>query len=53
MAVVRLSAKIEIEPNSQNARYLATKRKRLGHLLKHGVTRHSSMRGNGKRGIRP
>jgi 3,4-dihydroxy 2-butanone 4-phosphate synthase/GTP cyclohydrolase II len=44
---------LEIEPNAQNARYLATKRKRLGHLLEHHVTRQSSIRGNGKRGVRP
>jgi 3,4-dihydroxy 2-butanone 4-phosphate synthase/GTP cyclohydrolase II len=43
---------LEIEPNADNARYLATKRDRLGHLLERTAIRapHAS-RGNGKRGL--
>ena len=45
---------LEIEPNPANARYLATKRKRLGHLLGHTVSSGAlAGRGNGKRGVRP
>jgi 3,4-dihydroxy 2-butanone 4-phosphate synthase/GTP cyclohydrolase II len=41
---------LEIAPNADNARYLATKRDRLGHLLERTAIRapHAS-RGNGKR----
>jgi len=45
---------LEITPNVSNARYLATKRDRLGHLLKHPLAvRTHAARGNGKRGYRP
>jgi len=45
---------LEIAPNVSNARYLATKRDRLGHLLKHPLdARTHAARGNGKRGYRP
>ncbi len=44
---------LEITPNVSNARYLATKRDRLGHLLKHPLAvRTHAARGNGKRGYR-
>ncbi len=44
---------LEIIPNTVNARYLATKRERLGHLLKHPVlARVASHHANGKRGTR-
>jgi 3,4-dihydroxy 2-butanone 4-phosphate synthase/GTP cyclohydrolase II len=39
---------LEIPPNATNARYLATKRERLGHLLERTV---AATRGNGKRGL--
>ena len=43
---------LEIAPNADNARYLATKRDRLGHLLERTAVRapHAA-RGNGKRGL--
>jgi 3,4-dihydroxy 2-butanone 4-phosphate synthase/GTP cyclohydrolase II len=44
---------LEIVPNAANARYLATKRERLGHLLERTATSgvpHVG-RGNGKRGL--
>jgi len=44
---------LEITPNAANARYLATKRERLGHLLERtaaGGAAHLG-RGNGKRGL--
>jgi 3,4-dihydroxy 2-butanone 4-phosphate synthase/GTP cyclohydrolase II len=44
---------LEIAPNAANARYLATKRERLGHLLERTATAgvpHAG-RGNGKRGL--
>ena len=43
---------LEIAPNAENARYLATKRERLGHLLERTAVRapHAA-RGNGKRGV--
>jgi 3,4-dihydroxy 2-butanone 4-phosphate synthase/GTP cyclohydrolase II len=44
---------LEIAPNAVNARYLATKRERLGHLLGHGAPpRPGPARGNGRRGGR-
>ena len=44
---------LEIAPNVSNARYLATKRDRLGHLLKHPLAAGAhALRGNGKRGDR-
>ena len=45
---------LEIAPNAANARYLATKRERLGHLLQNPLRGAAlSGRGNGKRGFRP
>ena len=45
---------LEITPNAANERYLATKRERLGHLLKRPLpARAHGGRGNGKRGLRP
>jgi 3,4-dihydroxy 2-butanone 4-phosphate synthase/GTP cyclohydrolase II len=43
---------LEIAPNAANARYLETKRERLGHLLERTATSgvHTA-RGNGKRGL--
>ena len=44
---------LEIAPNVSNARYLATKRDRLGHLLKQPLAAGAhALRGNGKRGDR-
>jgi len=41
---------IEIVPNAVNARYLATKRERLGHLLEHGrLAPAATARANGRR----
>jgi len=43
---------LEITPNSDNARYLATKRDRLGHLLERTAVRAPHLaRANGKRGL--
>jgi len=44
---------LEIIPNAVNARYLATKRERLGHLLDHpGLKPRMRLHTNGKRGSR-
>ena len=45
---------LEIPPNATNARYLATKRERLGHLLERTAAEsahRAHTRGNGKRGL--
>ena len=44
---------LEIAPNAANARYLATKRERLGHLLERTASAAAphAGRGNGKRGL--
>ncbi len=43
---------IEIAPNEANARYLSTKRERLGHLLeRHAAVAAHAGRRNGKRGV--
>ena len=42
---------LEIAPNAANARYLATKRERLGHLLERTAAKAPHAGRNGKRGI--